>query len=159
MKANKLILAAAASLCMSSAVLAGPVLTDLTPDDYITVGSLDWAWAGPINSQYWGSNELFQASLHAGWREATDAEFAARPDYTAFGGKCASQYWNSEYTHCDFGDGVAQHWKTGYTGDSFDLWYVRSEANTGGDVPEPASLALAAIGLVGLSLSRRKTKA
>ncbi|WP_157979427.1 PEP-CTERM sorting domain-containing protein [Rhodoferax ferrireducens] len=136
--------------------IANPVLTDLTPNDYITVGALDWAWAAPITSEVWfGTNTLYQASLHEGWREATDTEWAAKPSFTDFGGKCAAQYWNSSFTHCDFGDGLSQHWLPSSAGaNSLDLWYVRSLAVS--QVPEPGTLALLGMALAAAAVARRK---
>jgi hypothetical protein len=161
---KKLLVTLAASLGLSSgAAVAGPISSDLTTNDYITIGSLDWAWASPVTSGVWfGSNELFQASFHAGWREATDAEWAARPDATAFGTqdkfKCASQYWNSNFTHCDYTDGtggyLSQHWVASPE-NTLDLWYVRDVASS---VPEPGTLALIGIAIAGLSTIRRRQK-
>lgn len=155
MKIKHLLLSLTLSLGLSTTASAGPNLADLTASDYITIGNLDWAYAGPIASQFWfGSSELFQAGIHAGWREATDAEWLTHPDYTAFNGACASQYWNSNFTHCDFGDPLAQHWEAGSTGNFSDLLYVRSEVRS--DVPEPATIALLGLGLFGFGVARRR---
>jgi hypothetical protein len=135
--------------------LAGPVMTDLAATDYIKVGNLDWAWAAPIQSIDWyGANTLYQADLHPGWREATDLEWASRPDRSAFGGACAAKYWNSQFTHCDFLDNPAQH-RLAAGGQFSDLWYVRSQA-IAAQVPEPGSLPLAGIALLMAMGARRK---
>jgi hypothetical protein len=153
MKIKHLLVSALLAASASGAAIAGPVLTPLTSADYITVGGIDWAWAAPIRSKSFFGNELFQASLHEGWREATDLEWATRPNFTDFGSKCAAQYWNTIYTHCDFGDTVVQHWSAG-SGDSADLWYVRSVQ--GASVPEPVAPALFGIAMLGLLAARRK---
>ncbi|WP_372658453.1 PEP-CTERM sorting domain-containing protein [Hydrogenophaga sp.] len=159
MKIKASILSAIISLGFAGTAAAGPVLTDLTANDYITVGALDWAWAAPVTSEYWyGSNTLYQASLHAGWREATDAEWAAKPVYTDFGGKCAAQYWNSSFTHCDFGDSLSQHWLPASAGANLaDLWYVRDVVSS--NVPEPGTLALFGLAFAAAAVARKKKQA
>lgn len=155
MKLKTGILAAALALGVAGTATANPVLTDLTTADYITVGVLDWAWAAPITSVNYGSNVLSAASLHTGWREATDTEWAAKPVYTDFGGKCAAKYWNSYYTHCDFGDSLSQHLI--FSGaNASDLWYVRDVVSS--SVPEPGTLALLGLAFAGLAATRRKQK-
>ena len=152
---KKFLLATAIAIGLSSAALANPVLTDLTTDDYIVLGNLKWAAASPVTQQYFYGYELFTADLHAGWREATDAEWASRPNWDDFAGKCASKYWNSSFTHCDVGDALSQHFVAGDGSDYRDLWYVSSVA-ADGTVPEPATLGLFGLGLFGAFAARRK---
>lgn len=163
MKIRNWVMAAILGAGISGPAAAGPILTDLTTDDYITFGGLDWAWAGPISSELWfGTNTLFAPGLHAGWRLATDAEWALRPAASDFGTfdnfKCASEYWNSTFTHCDYFDGengaVTNIYKPAPApSDSFDIWYVRSGVPP---IPEPGPLALLGLGLAGLAVRSRR---
>jgi hypothetical protein len=158
-----LLLAATAALGLASVPAQAAVNVPVPTDNYITVGGLDWAWAAPC-AAYGDScgpvDFSFQGTL--GWRAPTLAEFLARPDYTAFGSKCASA-WFSQYSHCDFGDAAS-----GYIFDwghnvlplgsnrYAESWVVRGEQGPGG-VPEAATWAMmiAGFGMVGAAMRRR----
>lgn len=162
----KLILGALAALSISSAASAAinlPVPSDL----YIEVGGLDWAWAGPCapfasaSCNASGTDTLTEYQAGQGWRIPTFAEFAARPDDEAFDGRCASPYFGSGWTQCDFGDAVYNY---GYvvendfesSGSNFaETWFVRDGS---GAVPEPATWALMILGFgsVGAMMRRRR---
>ena len=158
-----LLLAAVAALASVPAQAA--VNTPVPSDNYITVNGLDWAWASPCAATGSGSCGTVDFSYQGsqGWRIPTLEEFLARPEYTAFGSKCASAYF-SQYNHCDFGDGAAGYiFDYGYgvlpNGSSVysDSWVVRSESAVPGGVPEAATWAMmiAGFGMVGASLRRR----
>ena len=150
------ILAATLPLTAQAALITTP----LTTNDYITVDSLDWAWASPVNEQIWGRNELKAPDFHEGWRFATAAEMASRPtlaDFTRVDGSYiqAVQYWNTQFNHVDPSNlasgSVSSTWGKG----SYETLYVRDVAVTA-EVPAPATLALLGIGFAALAMTRRR---
>lgn len=140
----------------ASAVLTPGPLPDTA---YITVGGLDWAWASPVNEQFWGGgNELKPPEFQQDWRFATDAEMAGLPslaDFTRPDGSYikAPEYWNTMFTHVDAGDYalgyVASQWGHG----PYETVYVR---DAGPIIPAPGALALVGAGLLSLVARRRK---
>jgi len=157
----------AAAMTFALAVSAGSAsaavnLNDLPSNTYITVGKLDWTWASPVASPTWyGMNTLYGPDLHKGWRYATASELANRPNASAFvvNGQTAQsvEYWNSYFTHIDFGDGQSGYVSSMPDGSTNETWYVRDVAA----VPEPATWAMMIIGFGGVgsmvrSSSRRR---
>lgn len=160
-----LLLAATAAIGLASVPAQAAVNVPVPSDNYITVGGLDWAWASPC-AAFGSSCGTVDMSYQSGqgWRFPTLAEFLARPDYTAFGTKCASA-WFSQYSHCDIGDAATGYiFDYGYNvlplGSSpyAESWVVRGEGGgVPGGVPEAATWAMmiAGFGMVGASLRRR----
>lgn len=154
MKIKKLLPLVFGALLSAQQAYALPTVTDLTTDDYITFGGLDWAWASPVDDQgdtWFTGFKLEAPEFHEGWRFATELEWLTHPTASDFGNRCASQYWNNTYTHCDFGDSLTRI--SINDGSPQDILYVRSIVQ---DIPEPATLALFGIALAGFGFSRRK---
>jgi hypothetical protein len=137
---------------------AAPILSDLPSSTFITIGDLDWTWASPVSSADWyGSNKLYGPTLHAGWRYATETEFANRPQQSAFldangVAKQSVAYWNSSFTHIDYSDEIS---RTMSDGDNHDMWYVRDVKSA---VPEPGTWAMMMVGIgaIGVAMRRRQ---
>ena len=175
------------SIAISASLLFGAqahaVIIDastIIPEENILLNfnGLDWVYAGPIPTEYFGSGNIETPEYRAGegWRYATDDEWALRPDWTDFiiGGasidpvagfgdhslyRFASEYW-SNFNHIDLSDaanglltnGEYINWEAGY-----ETWYVR-DARISADVPESSSLILLALGLFGLGAVRGKNR-
>lgn len=172
------------SIALSASLLFGAqahaVIIDastIIPDENILLNfnGLDWVYAGPIPTEYFGPGNLETPEYRAteGWRYATEEEWALRPDWTDFiigGGmvdpvagfsdhskyRFASEYW-SNYNHIDLSDaaeglltnGEYINWESGY-----ETWYVRNAVTSA--VPESSSIMLLGLGLLGLAFARRK---
>lgn len=138
---------------------------------FITYLGLDWAWASPCRMS--GDTCDASYSFVDGFRFATPTEWTNRPDISAFldpsgnyaggGGqmRCATAWFSANYSHCDWGDGVAGYYGSGP--DQFvlddpnrDTWLVRSGGTPSDVVPEPATMSLLATGLIGLAAGRRR---
>ena len=132
-RVTRIVVAAALSvsaLSASAALLNVPVPSNA----YITKGGLDWAWAYPLLADS-GIDLSYQSTQ--GWRLPTAAELTNAPLATDFmkaganvplGGTdavsgagfhatnatltgpaaCATPYFSTSYTHCDWWDGLGQ---------------------------------------------------
>ena len=157
-------------LFLSTVAHAGLITSDLSEDNYITVGDLDWAWASPVNVPSVFENTLYAPSLHNGWRYAeanellilqslTLADFEVRDvNGNILYIKQAVEYWNDISTHIDISDfnaGMrASVWTTdAQTEYNYETFYVRNI-----QVPEPSTLMIFAIALIALSMKKRAIK-
>ena len=151
---------------ISTSALALPV-NETVPDNlYITQSGLDWAWASPCapTQPTCGTIDLsFQSQF--GWRLPTTEELSVHPtafdfEFTGGGFACAARYFSTTWTHCDWGDGLANLWAGLPGGDGYWETLVVRAADLS-EVPIPGALPLfaSALGLGGLFGWKRKRKA
>lgn len=158
-------------LLLSSVAHAGLITSDLTEDNYITVGNLDWAWASPVNVPLVLDNTLYAPTFHTDWRYAVGNELLILQSLTLedfevrdVNGnllyiKQAVEYWNDISTHIDVSDFNEKMRASAWTNDpqneyNYETFYVRDVAQ----VPEPSTLLIFAIALIALSMKKRAIK-
>lgn len=159
-------LASLAAVALGASSPAFAVLNVPVPvENYITVGGNDWAWASPCvpSGQSCGQPNSIDFSYQAtqGWRLPTAAELLAGPAVSDFGTpgnfKCASAWFNTVYSHCDYSDAVSGYvYVDASSPEHSETWVIRSAVS--GAVPEPAAWAMmiGGLGLVGATMRRRR---
>jgi hypothetical protein len=172
------------AIFLSSVVHAGLITTDLTKDNYVTIGNLDWAWASSVNVKYDAAldNTLYDPDFHDGWRYATIPELALFKfdsalslSYFAYTDavtgeqayKHALNYWNSNIEKLtltrqffiptdieDFIEGRVQSEILNTATSYNDQTFYVRTAQ----VPEPSTIMIFAIALIALSMRKRAIK-
>jgi len=180
-------LAASLVLLLSSVAHAGLMTSDLTENDYATIGNLDWAWASSVNMSghnltnvLYNPTENFSPDLNVTWRYALDSELKEfveavikKPNLylsyftnTDVNGntsyKQALSFWNTELVTLDTSD--IDNFKSGLINSELSIDYLSEwhfetfYVRDTAQVPEPSTIMIFAIALIALSLRKRAIK-
>lgn len=164
------VFACAAALSGGSA--SAVTLLGQAPDASVIVqaGGLEWVYAGPCAG---AEPSCAVVQLHHDFGFATTAQWNASFSNlsalvaafnTTNGVRCAATYFNTVYDQCDLPDAQAGYvWNSPLapsvehaTNPASETFLVRAGAAVPAAVPEPGSLALIGLGVMGFAASRRR---
>lgn len=141
------------------AITPGPVPADLI----VNANGLEWVYASPCLE---GGCSNPSPTNQVGWRYATYAELTQNfPGCSAFTSKCAAQYFDPNYSHCDFSNcdqglvcsAPGELCANGQPGLEYaETFYVRGEAAPAIPVPVLSMLGVAVLALGLVLLARRR---
>lgn len=169
------------SMILSASVRAAPIHAPVPDNAMIHYRGLDWAWGGACAaSAECGEADLSYQSTQ-GWRLPTLAELLALPAEFAslfrfaganapflgteaeteayFSGNpggdaaCASAWFSTTQTHCDWNDGVIGGWAGLIDSPYAEQLYVRGLLSSPVVVAEPAILSVLCLGLAAMAAS------